>query len=144
MSLKSAAALSMVALLFAAGAARADIVHFAADLTGKDEVPANSSAATGNVTAELETTERTLAYRATYKGLSGPATMAHFHGPAAPGANAPPVITVPDNAKLPIGGSVRLTEQEMADLLAGKWYFNVHTAANPGGEIRGQLKEVGR
>ena len=107
MSLKSAAALSMVALLCAAGAARADIVHFVADLTGKDEVPANSSAATGNVTAELETTERTLAYRATYKGLSGPATMAHFHGPAAPGANGPPVITVPDNAKLPIGGSVR-------------------------------------
>jgi hypothetical protein len=144
MSLKSAAALSMVALLFAAGAARADIVHFAATLTGKDEVPPNSSAGTGQVTAELETTERTLAYRATYKGLSGPATMAHFHGPAAAGSNAPPVIVVPDNAKLPIGGSVRLTEQQMQDLMAGKWYFNVHTAANPGGEIRGQLMEVGR
>ena len=144
MSLKSAAVLSMVALFTAAGAARADIVHFAATLTGKDEVPANASTATGQVTAELETTERALAYRATYQGLSGPATMAHFHGPAAPGANAPPVITVGDQAKLPIGGSVRLTEQEMDDLLAGKWYFNVHTAANPGGEIRGQLKEVGR
>ena len=144
MSLKSAAALSMVALLCAAGAARADVVHFAADLTGTDEVPANSSAATGNVTAELETTERTLAYRVTYQGLSGPATMGHFHGPAAAGANAPPVVTVGDNAKLPIGGSVRLTEGEMADLVAGKWYFNVHTAANPGGEIRGQLKEIGR
>jgi hypothetical protein len=144
MSLKSAAALSIVALLAAAGVARADIVHFAATLTGKDEVPPNSSAATGQVTAELETTERTLAYRATYKDLSGPATMAHFHGPAAPGSNAPPVITVGDKARLPIGGSVRLTEQEMDDLMAGKWYFNVHTAANPSGEIRGQLKEVGR
>jgi hypothetical protein len=144
MSLKSAAALSMVALLAAAGAARADIVHFAATLTGKDEVPPNSSAATGQVTAELETSERTLAYRATYKDLSGPATMAHFHGPAAPGANAPPVVVVPNNGKLPIGGSVRLTPQEMDDLLAGKWYFNVHTAANPGGEIRGQLMEIGR
>jgi hypothetical protein len=144
MSLKSAAALSLVALLAAAGAARADIVHFAATLTGKDEVPANASAGTGQVTAELETTERTLAYRATYQGLSGPATMAHFHGPAANGANAPPVVVVGDNAKLPIGGSVRLTEDEMNDLIAGKWYFNVHTAANPGGEIRGQLKEVGR
>ena len=70
--------------------------------------------------------------------------MAHFHGPAAPGSNGPPVITVGDNAKLPIGGSVRLSEKEMDDLLAGKWYFNVHTAANPGGEIRGQLKDVGR
>jgi hypothetical protein len=144
MNLKSAAALSLVALLAAAGAARADIVHFAATLTGKDEVPANASAGTGQVTAELETTERTLAYRATYQGLSGPATMAHFHGPAAAGANAPPVVVVGDQAKLPIGGSVRLTEEEMNDLIAGKWYFNVHTAANPGGEIRGQLKEVGR
>ena len=68
MSLKSAAALSMVALFAAAGAARADIVHFAATLTGKDEVPPNSSAGTGQVTAELETSERTLAYRATYQG----------------------------------------------------------------------------
>jgi len=144
MSLKSAAALSLVAVLAAAGAARADIVHFAATLTGKDEVPANTSAGTGQVTAELETSERTLAYRATYKDLSGPATMAHFHGPAAAGANGPPVVVVGNNGKLPIGGSVRLTEQEMNDLLAGKWYFNVHTAANPGGEIRGQLKEVGR
>lgn len=139
MSLKSAAALSLVALLAAAGAARADIVHFAATLTGKDEVPANSSAGTGQVTAELETSERTLAYRATYKDLSGPATMAHFHGPAAAGANGPPVVVVGNSGKLPIGGSVRLTEDEMNDLIAGKWYFNVHTAANKGGEIRGQV-----
>jgi hypothetical protein len=144
MSLKSAAALSLVALLAAAGAARADIVHFAAALSGKDEVPANATTGTGQVTAELETTERTLAYRATYQGLTGPATMAHFHGPAAAGANAPPVVVIGDQGKLPIGGSVRLSEKEMEDLLAGKWYFNVHTAANPGGEIRGQLKEVGR
>jgi hypothetical protein len=144
MSLKSAAALSIIALLAAGGVARAEIIHFAATLSGKDEVPPNASNGSGQVTAELETTERTLAYRATYKDLSGPATMAHFHGPAAPGANAPPVVVVPDNARLPIGGSVRLSEQEMEDLLAGKWYFNVHTAAHPGGEIRGQLKEVGR
>jgi hypothetical protein len=138
MRLKSAAALSLVAFL-AAGAARADIIHFSAALTPGDEVPAKTGAAKGSVTAELETTEKTLAYRATYSGLSGAATMAHFHGPAAAGANGPPVITVGD-VRLPIGGSVQLTDQEMQDLLAGKWYFNVHTAANPGGEIRGQLK----
>ena len=137
MNLKYAAALSMVAML-AAGAARAnEIIHYEADLTGPN-------GAKGTVTAELEPSEMTFAYRATYSGLSGPATMAHFHGPAAPGANGPPVITVGDKARLPIGGSVRLSEKEMEDLLAGKWYFNVHTAANPGGEIRGQLKEVGR
>lgn len=137
MSLKYAAALSMAAML-AAGAARAnEIIHYEADLTGPN-------GAKGKVTAELEPSEKTFAYRATYSGLSGPATMAHFHGPADPGKDAPPVVTVPDNGKLPIGGSVLLTDQEIADLEAGKWYFNVHTAANPGGEVRGQLHEVGR
>lgn len=136
MNLKHAAALSMVAML-AAGAARAnEIIHYEADLTGPN-------GAKGTVTAELEPSEMTFAYRATYSGLSGPATMAHFHGPADPGKDAPPVITVPD-PRLPIGGSVRLTDKEMADLEAGKWYFNVHTAAHPQGEIRGQLHEVGR
>ena len=136
MNLKHAAALSMVAML-AAGAARAnEIIHYEADLTG-------AHGAKGTVTAELEPSEMTFAYRATYSGLSGPATAAHFHGPADPGKDAPPVVTVPD-PRLPIGGSVRLTDKEMADLEAGKWYFNVHTAANPAGEIRGQLHEVGR
>ena len=136
MNLKLAAALSMVAML-GAGAARAnEIVHYEADLTGPN-------GATGTVTDALEPSEQTFAYRATYSGLSGPATAAHFHGPADPGKDAPPVVAVPD-LLLPIGGSVRLTDKEMADLEAGKWYFNVHTAANPGGEVRGQLKEVGR
>jgi hypothetical protein len=139
MSFKSAAALAFAALL-TAGGARAEIVHFAAPLTSGDEVPPNDSAAKGEVTAELETQEHTLTYRATYSGLSGPATAAHFHGPAAPGANAPPVVTVPDPAH--IGGAVLLTAQEADDLLAGKWYFNVHTAAHPMGEIRGQLQRL--
>ena len=36
-------------------------------------------------------------------------------------------------------GSATLTDGQMADLMAGKWYANVHTAANPAGEIRGQM-----
>ncbi len=138
MSFKSAAALSMVALL-TAGAARAEIVHFAATLTGAEEVPPNSTTGRGEASAELETMEKTLTYRASYSGLTGPAVAAHFHGPAAPGANAPPAIVIP-NAANPISGATILTEAQVEDLLAGKWYFNVHTQANPGGEIRGQLK----
>jgi hypothetical protein len=71
--------------------------------------------------------------------LSGDATAAHFHGPATPGVNAG--VTVPMKAPLtsPITGEATLTPEQAADLMAGKWYFNVHTAANPGGEIRGQL-----
>lgn len=139
MSLNSAAALAAVALL-TAGTAHAEIVHFSAPLNGASEVPPNSSAGKGEVSAELETNEHTLTYRATYSGLSGPATAAHFHGPAAPGANAPPVVMIKDPAR--IAGAVLLTAQEADDLLAGKWYFNVHTQANPGGEIRGQLARL--
>src|SRR5512140_3155158 len=116
MSFKSAAALSLVALL-TAGTARAEIIHFAATLTGADEVPANSAAGRGEATAELETMEKTLTFRASYSGLTGPATMAHFHGPAAPGANAPPVITAQSPVS-PISGAVLLTAEQADDLLA--------------------------
>jgi hypothetical protein len=140
MSLKSAAALA-IALLVTAGAARAATVHFAAALTGADEVPPNASAGKGQLTAELETDEKVLVYRATYAGLSGPAVAAHFHGPAAPGANAPPVVMVMDPSS-PISGTAILTSGQIDDLLAGKWYFNIHTKDHPGGEIRGQVKRL--
>lgn len=79
-------------------------------------------------------------YSVTYKGLSGPATAAHFHGPADPGANAPPVVPIPsDKLASPIKGDATLTDAQAADLAAGKWYFNVHTAAHGPGEIRGQV-----
>ena len=140
MKLKSVAALAIVALM-SAGTAQAEIIHFSATLTGADEAPPNTSTGHGQLSAELETDEKTLAYRATYTGLSGPALAAHFHGPAAPGATAPPVIMV-DSAATPIGGAARLTAAQVDDLLAGKWYFNIHTQAHPAGEIRGQLKRL--
>lgn len=142
MSLKSVAALAIIAAL-TAGAARAEIVHFSATLTGADEVPPNTSTGHGQLTAELETKEHTLAYRVTYSGLSGPAVAAHFHGPAAPGADAPPVVMIPANdLGSPIGGAVRISEKDVQELLAGQWYFNIHTQAHPGGEIRGQLNRL--
>ena len=130
-----------VAIILSAGAAQAEIVHFSAKLTGADEVPANASQGKGELSAELETVEKVLVYRASYSGLSGPATMAHFHGPAAPGGNGPPVVVVKD-ASSPLSGTAILTTAQEADLLAGKWYFNVHTQANGGGEIRGQVKRL--
>lgn len=130
-----------VLVLLAGGAAQAEIIHFGATLTGPGEVPPNATTGHGELSAELETTEHTLAYRASYTGLTGPATGAHFHGPAAPGANGPPVVMVADPAT-PIGGSVHVTPAQQADLLAGRWYFNVHTQANPGGEIRGQVQRL--
>jgi hypothetical protein len=64
--------------------------------------------------------------------------MAHFHGPAEPGKNAGVAVPFKDPAS-GAEGSATLTDAQAADLMAGKYYINVHTAANPGGEIRGQV-----
>ena len=77
-------------------------------------------------------------YTVTYSGLTGAATAAHFHGPAKPGANAGPIITL-DKLSSPIVGLSTLTAEQGKQLADGLWYLNVHTAAHPPGEIRGQL-----
>jgi len=122
-----------------AGAASAATLHFTAALKGSDEVPPNTTTGKGDVSATLDTATKAFDYTVTYAGLTGPASAAHFHGPAAPGANAPPIITVKAPAS-PIKGEATLTAAQIADLKAGKWYFNVHTAAHPSGEIRGQVR----
>jgi hypothetical protein len=121
-----------------AGAAAAETQHYMATLKGADEVPANTTTGTGMVMATLDTATKTFSYDITYSGLTGPAVAAHFHGPAAPGANAGPTVPITAPAS-PIKGTATLTDAQIADLSSGKWYFNVHTAAHPGGEIRGQL-----
>jgi hypothetical protein len=134
-------ALAAAAAAFAlglAGAASAETLTFSATLNAATEVPPNDSTGTGQVTATLDTATDVLSYNVTYQGLSGPALAAHFHGPAAVGANAPPVITMQSLAS-PIAGSATLTAAQVADFEAGKWYFNVHTAAHKSGEIRGWL-----
>jgi hypothetical protein len=130
------------ALALAATCASADTLHFGAVLKGADETPPNDSAGTGKVTATLDTGTNLLKYKIAYSGLTGPATAAHFHGPAAPGADGPPVVPVPTNALAsPMRGSATLTVEQIGQLESGKWYFNIHTAAHPGGEVRGQVEE---
>jgi hypothetical protein len=133
--------LIVAATMAAAGVANAATLHFTTTLKGADEVPANDTSGSGQVKADLDTGTKALTYKVTYSGLTGPATMAHFHGPAGPGVNAPPVVPVPASALAsPMSGTATLTDDQVADLKAGKWYFNIHTAAHPGGEIRGQMK----
>ena len=107
-------------------------------LSGAQEVPPSGSAGTGSVVTSLDKSTRTLKWTVTYSGLTGPVSAGHFHGPAAAGANAGVVVPFMSTAS-PIQGEKVLTEQQMADLVAGKWYANLHTAAHPGGEIRGQV-----
>lgn len=116
----------------------ADTVTFGAVLSSAAEVPANASTGTGMLDATLNKNSNVLRWTVTYSGLSGPATMAHFHGPAMAGANAGVAVPFP-SAMSPAKGETVLTAAQVADLMAGKWYANVHTAANPGGEIRGQV-----
>ena len=92
--------------------------------------------------ARLNTDTKQLSYTMTYMGLSGPATAAHFHGPADAGQNAGVAVPIGNNPPSPSTGTVTLTDAQMKDLEAGKWYANVHTADNKGGEIRGQLVQV--
>jgi hypothetical protein len=65
----------------------------------------------------------------------------HFHGAADPGTNAGVQVNIGSISGLgsPTAGSTTITGAQGADLVAGLWYVNIHTAANPGGEIRGQV-----
>jgi hypothetical protein len=117
--------------LMAASAASAQMVHYTAKLAGAPGVKGS-----GDVMAMLE--GKKLTYTVNYKDLTGPAVAAHFHDASAPGGNGPPIVPT-TVAPATIKGSADLSDAQIADLNAGKVYFNIHTAANPGGEIRGTL-----
>ena len=133
------AGVALAALLAAAPAAFAEMVSYKADLKPASEVPPNDSKGSGTLTASYDTASKKLTYSASFKDLSGPATAAHFHGPADAKANAGVVVPVSGAMTSPMKGEATLTDAQAADLAAGKWYFNIHTAANKGGEIRGQV-----
>ncbi len=128
--------LSLIAVFVVWGTAHAEQITFKADLAPG---PGIASSGKGMATASLDTTTKTLTWTVDYSGLSGPATAAHIHGPADPGANAGIVVPFTGNLASPIKGSATLTDAQIAQLEAGKWYVNIHTEANKPGEIRGQL-----
>lgn len=136
----SFAALTVAGLLFATAPAYAEVVNMTAELTGAAEVPANDSSGTGNLEATYDTETMMLTWTVTYEGLTGDATAAHFHGPAAEGENAGPVVPIEGDLASPIEGSATLTEEQATQLQDGMWYFNLHTAQYPDGELRGQVK----
>ena len=131
--------LGAVALLVAAPAAFAQTQSVKATLTAASQVPPNASKGTGALTATYDAATKKLTWSVTYADLSGPPTAAHFHGPAAATANAGVVVPQKDGLASPMKGEATLTDAQAADLVAGMWYFNIHTEANKGGEIRGQV-----
>jgi hypothetical protein len=76
------AGLSLAAMLAVSSVASAETVKFKASLKAADEVPANDSKGAGTLEASYDTSSKQLSYTADYSGLTGNATMAHFHGPA--------------------------------------------------------------
>jgi hypothetical protein len=130
------AALTIGTMVAFAGPAFADKMK--ATLDGKSQVPPNTSSGTGAADIDYDQASKKLSWKLTYSGLSGPPTAAHFHGPAEPGKNAGVAVPIPNTAS-GSEGSATLTDAQAADLMAGKYYVNVHTEANKGGEIRGQV-----
>jgi hypothetical protein len=131
--------LALAGTVFTALAAQ---VKLGAMLTGTEEVPANDSTGTGILEADYDSETNILNFTVTYDGLTGEATAAHFHGPAAPGENAPPTLPVEGDLASPISGTATLTDAQEAELLAGQWYLNLHTAQYPDGELRGQVLQT--
>jgi hypothetical protein len=134
----SIAGLALTACLAAASPVLAETVTLKANLAASSEVPPNDSAATGTVTVTFDTATKKVSWQGSYSGLSGAATAGHFHGPADPGKNAGVAVPIQAGSS-PFQGSADLTDAQAADLMAGKWYVNVHTEAHKGGEIRGQV-----
>lgn len=115
-----------------------DTVAYKAVLQGSQEVPAITTNGTGTADVTYDSATKKLTWKVTFSGLSGPATAAHFHGPAEAGKNAGVVVPIAGTAS-PMDGSATLSDAQAADLAGGKLYVNIHTAANKGGEIRGQV-----
>lgn len=125
-------------------------IHLTASLDGAQESPSVATTATGTGSFVLNDDRTELSYVITYQGLSGPLTAGgHFHL-GTPGRNGGVVKTIAlsgDSASRTISGVWRssdatqpLTTALVESLLTGRMYVNFHTAAHPGGEIRGQVE----
>jgi hypothetical protein len=134
--------LAVAASILAATPATARMIVLSATLDGKQQVPPVDTRGRGSAEISYDTGTRQLDWTVTYNGLSGPAIAAHFHGPAGPGENAPPVVPFRPPLASPISGSATLTEEQAKELLGGKLYINIHTAAHKSGEIRGQVTKA--
>ncbi|HKA77913.1 MAG TPA: CHRD domain-containing protein [Pseudolabrys sp.] len=134
----SMTALACAALFALATPVMAASVNMKADLKGASEVPPTDSKGAGSVTATFDTASKKLSWKGTVSGLSGPATAAHFHAGEA-GKNGGVAVPIAGADKGSFEGSATLTDAQAEELMAGKWYVNVHTAANKGGEVRGQV-----
>jgi hypothetical protein len=112
-------------------------VVFSVRLEGKNLVPANATAALGQVEAVYDREKKILSYTITYSGITPNAW--HIHREAI-GNNSPLVFNLGTTFMSPYKNqTVVLTAAQEADLLKGLWYLDIHSALFAAGEVRGQL-----
>ena len=109
------------AFLSTASSAYAEMVKFKANMDATQEVPPNDSKGKGTADLTYDTATKSLTWTITFDGLTGPATVAHFHGPAEPGKNAGVALLIGQKPTSPAKGSAMLTDAQAADLMAGRW-----------------------
>lgn len=112
-------------------------------LSAAQETSQVNSEATGVANVTYDKSTKKLTYIITYSNLSGAPTMGHIHGSSPRGVNSGvlfPFASLPAATSGAVTGSATLTAAQETDLLNGLFYFNIHTVANPGGEIRGQIE----
>jgi|GEM_PF-1972604 len=117
---------------------------YSGTVSAANEVPAVTSSVSGTVTLTLNEDAKTAQVTGMVMNLSGAPVASHIHAPALKGSNAgvlkPLTYTASGTNMYTISGGFNLTDADIADLKAKKFYFNIHTAANPGGEGRAQLE----
>lgn len=163
-------AVPILAALVFLPASHAAILSFETSLAGTNEVPANASPGTGTATVQIDTVLRTLRLDMSFIGLTGLTTASHIHCCALPGTNAIVATQLPTFSGFPLGvtsgsyaqlfdmslasswnpafisaqGGTPLAAFDVfvANMIQGRTYLNIHTTLFPGGEIRGQLRQV--
>lgn len=114
-------------------------IAYNADLKGSNEVPPNQSEATGYANLFLNQYTKVLSGTVHFSGINY--TAAHIHR-GAPGQSGPvvfPITGAPNNGEAQFSSTVALDSAQIAALDSGMLYVNLHSAAFPDGEIRGQL-----
>lgn len=137
----SLALAAAVALAVASSPAFAEVQMFKGDLSGGAETPPSASKGVGSIAVTLDPKTRKISWKGYFVGLEGQELKAHFHGPAKAGEKAAPVLPV-EALEETFQGSATLDAKQVKQLEDGQWYFNIHSAKHPEGELRGQLNRV--
>lgn len=144
---RASVALLLSLVLFAfSNAAGATTFNLTAILDGAqaNAGAGTGSSGTGSASMTFDDSTSLFTWSGSFTGLTDDFTVAHFHGPALPGANAGVALGFavslnPDNRSGTFAGSSTLSSGQATDLLAGLWYINIHSDFAPAGEIRGQV-----